>query len=77
MKVSYFCGLRMFHEYIALENSGYAGRIAKEWWLQRIGSMPPKSVDEALKYVTSLKVPQQIKVVINRKNPEIVGAIWQ
>lgn len=76
MQVSYFCGLRMFNEFICLEHSGFAGKKARDWWRQRILGEPPKTVDEALKYVSQLKVPSQVRVWVNRKWPEIMATIF-
>jgi DNA repair protein RadD len=79
MKVTYFAnnGLKKFDEYVAIESSGYAGRKAREWWHARMGTpIPPPSVDEALKYVSYLKVPRGINVWINKKYPEIMSCVW-
>lgn len=35
IRVSYYCGLRMFEEWICLEHQGYARKKARDWWRQR------------------------------------------
>jgi len=76
MKVSYFCGLQMFDEWICLEHSGYAGKRAKDWWRQRHAEEPPPTVYQALEKVSQLRVPTRIRVWCNKKHPEILSAEW-
>ena len=76
MKVTYFCGLQSFREWICLEHPGMAGKVARNWWRQRHKSEPPKTTQEALQYMSQLRTPKRIKVWCNRKYPEIVGHEW-
>jgi len=76
MKVSYFCGLRMFDEWICLEHSGFAGKRARDWWRQRHAEEPPPTVYQALEKVSQLRVPTRIRVWVNKKHPEILSAEW-
>lgn len=76
MKVTYFCGLRNFQEWVCLEHPKLAGKIARDWWRQRHKSEPPKTTEEALKHMGELRVPKKIRVWVNKahgKLPEIVG----
>jgi DNA repair protein RadD len=73
MAVSYFCGLHMFREWICLEHGGIAGKIARDWWRQVHKTEPPKTVSDALQHVSELRTPKRIKVIVNRKFPEIIG----
>lgn len=78
LKVSYICGLQMFHEWICFEHTGFARKRAHDWWLQRFDArympeQPPPSVDEALTVVRQLRVPAKIRVHVNRKYPEVIG----
>jgi DNA repair protein RadD len=79
IKVSYYCGLRLFEEWICLEHEGYARKKAREWWRQRWPgdvSVIPESTTDALKLVEYLKIPRIIKVWINRKHPEIISYVY-
>lgn len=73
IKVSYICGLRQFSEWVCLEHPGMAGKKARDWWRQRIGTEPPTFTWEALQEVSKLKVPARIRVWVNKKYPEVMG----
>lgn len=74
IKVSYFCGLQMFSEWVCLEHEGFAAKKARSWWRERMGVMvAPPSTDEALKYVANLRKPKRIRVWTNKKYPEVLG----
>lgn len=73
MKVNYVCGAKSYSEVVCLEHAGRAGHAARSWWKRRMGSeVAPPTVDEALRWVSSLAVPKRISVVVNRKYPEVV-----
>jgi DNA repair protein RadD len=74
LKVTYFTTGLAFKEYICLEHSGMAGKIARDWWRRRVKGEPPKSIDEALQSVSQLKCPRYIRVHVNKNHPEILGA---
>lgn len=79
MKVTYFTGLRTFTEWVCLEHPKLAGKIARDWWRQRHKTEPPSTTQEALKYMSELRIPKKIKVWVNKGNgkfPEIVGSEW-
>lgn len=70
--VSYFCGLRMFKEWVCLEHKGFPRHQAHEWWLNRTYEDVPETVHEALDYLDALRKPKRIRVWINKEYPEIV-----
>ncbi len=76
IKVSYFCGLQMFTDWVCLEHSGYPGKKARDWWRQRHSENPPPTTWEALQKVSQLRIPARIKVHINKKYPEVLSAEW-
>lgn len=76
IKVSYICGLRQFNEWITLEHPGFAGKRARDWWRQRHSEEPPPTTHAALEKVSQLRVPSRIRVWVNKKYPEILGAEW-
>lgn len=63
MRVDYFCGMRVFSEWICFEHEGFPQRKAHQWWRRRskwirenppthpdfARGEPPKTVDEAVK----------------------------
>lgn len=63
LKVSYFCGLRRFNEYVCLEHSGYARHKAQHWWRRRSPEQPPDTAQQALELSDSLNTP--IKILVN------------
>ncbi|HEX2243005.1 MAG TPA: DEAD/DEAH box helicase family protein [Gammaproteobacteria bacterium] len=73
MKVSYFCGLQMFNEWVCLEHPGFPGKRARDWWRQRHNEEPPVTTFEALRRCSELKQPRRIRVWVNKKNPEVLG----
>lgn len=76
MRVTYFCGLRRFDEWVCFEHKGFPLHKAHEWWKQRHSSEPPVFTWQALQAVSELRAPESIKVWVNKDNPEIVSAEW-
>jgi DNA repair protein RadD len=75
MKVSYFCGLQMFNEWVCLEHPGGISKRARDWWRQRHREEPPATTYEALRRHSELRVPARIRVHTNKRYPEILG--WE
>lgn len=73
IKVSYFCGLQMFNEWVCLEHPGMAGKKARDWWRQRHAEEPPITTFEALRRTRELKMPRAIRVHVNKQYPDILG----
>lgn len=73
LKVSYHCGLRVFHEWVCLEHMGYALHRAHDWWREHSSTRPPESVADALKRIGELRQPRAVRVWINRQYPEVRG----
>ena len=76
MKVSYYCGLQRFSEYVCLEHIGMVRTRAFNWWRQRHASEPPTTIDEALLYSNQLRCPKRIRVQTNMKWPQILSTEW-
>lgn len=76
IKVTYYCGLSTFNEWVCLEHSGFPAKKAHDWWRQRHAEEPPATTNEALLKVSELRPPAQIKVWVNKKFPEILSAEW-
>jgi len=76
LKVSYFVGLTRYTEYQCFQHKGFARTRAISWWQQRHNSTAPSTVDEALLYVSQLRVPKFIQVCTSEKYPQIIGVNW-
>lgn len=76
IKVSYYVGIQRFTEYVHIEAKGYAHTKARSWWLQRINKEVPSTVDEALIYVSQLRVPKRINVDVSQQWKEITSVEW-
>lgn len=73
IKVSYFCNMQMFKEYICLEHSGLAAKRARDWWRQVHKTPPPLTTDDALSKIAELRCPRRIRIWINKKWPEVLS----
>uniref|UniRef100_A0AAU6W1G7 DNA/RNA helicase protein n=1 Tax=Pseudomonas phage Pavpe01 TaxID=3138545 RepID=A0AAU6W1G7_9VIRU len=75
MKVSYFCGIRMFKEFVCLEHNGFAGKRARDWWRSRTGydgDQFPTAI-QAVDWSHNLRIPAKVRVWVNKKYPEILS----
>ena len=74
LRVSYYCGLRKFDEWVCLEHEGYPKKRARDWWRQRAENpVPPESITEAFTRIKELRTPSNIRVWVNKKHPEILS----
>lgn len=76
IKVSYFCGLQMFNEFVMLEHNGFPAKRSRDWWKQRHKEDAPPTTHEALKRVSELRTPSRLRVWVNKKYPEVLSAEW-
>lgn len=76
IKVSYYCGLQRFTEYICPEHKGFVKTKFKNWWMQRSNLEVPVTVDEALLHVSQLRCPTKIHVRVDTQYKEIMGVEW-
>lgn len=74
IRAGYYCGGRTFNENVFPEGKGYARHLFQDWWKQRHPLDPPKSTDEAVQYLFQLRAPRRIRVHINLKFPQVMGA---
>ena len=75
LKVTYFTGIRSFNEWLFPQSMKGPGRHNfHTWWRQRTAVPPPATVDEALMYTNTIRVPLRIDVWVNKANPEIMKA---
>jgi DNA repair protein RadD len=75
IRVTYYCGLRVFNEFVCVEHDRYALRKAQAWWKKRYNTpieMPNKA-KEAIDFMDKMKVPTHLRVWVNKQYPEILG----
>ncbi len=77
LKVSYFCGLLMFNEWVCLEHPGYPSKKARDWWRSRTPPgpivQPPDTTAEAYERLKELRTPKTVRVWVNKKHPEVLS----
>jgi len=74
LKVTYYCNLKSFSEYVCIEHEGWAQRKARLWWKERSeGAEFPDGVDAALEQVLTLTAPTHLRVWTNKQYPEILA----
>lgn len=72
IRATYFTP-KAYTEYVCLEHSGMAGKIARDWWRKRHREEPPATVDAALLKIAELRCPRFIRVHTNKKYAEILA----
>ena len=73
IRASYYCGLRMFDEWVCLEHGGFASKKARDWWRNRSLNQPPETTREGYQRLGELRTPTHIRVWINKQHPEVIG----
>jgi DNA repair protein RadD len=74
MKLAYYCGFKMFSQYVCVEHANFAGKKARDWLRERLppGATLPTTTAEALARAQEYLTPTHMMVWTNRKYPEIV-----
>lgn len=72
MKVTYYCGLRSFSEYVCIQHDGFAQRKARQWWRERSAAAFPASTAEALMVADTLTAATHLRIWVNKQYPEIL-----
>jgi DNA repair protein RadD len=74
IKVSYYCGLRTYYEWVTVE--GLGGRVrGRDWFRQRFAGEPPSTNTEVLALASQLRKPETIKVWMNANpQPKVMSA---
>lgn len=76
IKVDYYVegGMQKFTEYVQFEHTGLPSVKARSWWKMRFpGDYVPTTTAEALSQITHLRVPNRVKVWVNKQYPEILA----
>ena len=73
VKVTYYCGLRSFKEFVCVQHDGFAQRKARQWWRERSEGVMPTTTAGALELVDSVRTATHLRVWVNKQYPEILG----
>lgn len=73
VRVSYYCGLMKYDEYVCPEHTNFAGRKAKQWWQARSKDAMPATTAELLACADRLPHATHIRVWVNKAWPEILA----
>ena len=76
LQCNYFCGPRMYKEWVCFQHTGLAKHAAHEWWRQRCAKEPPETVAEAIAHVPHLRAPKQLRVLVGGKYPQIQECVF-
>ena len=79
IKVSYYCGIKMFTEYLCVEHKGPAKTRAQDWWNFRTSGsidsrMPSTSINALYMCNKIIKPTTSIRVWVNKRYPEVLLA---
>lgn len=80
LRVTYYCGLRSFQEYVPVEHTDpFSQRKSKRWFEERSSGLPgappwPVQLDTVLSLAPALNVPTHVRVWTNKKPyPEVMA----
>ena len=73
LKVTYYCDLRAFSEYVCISYDGPIVNRARQWWKERSETPMPITAEGALELADSLIPATSLRVWTNKKNPEILA----
>ena len=78
MKVTYYCGYRMFSEYVCPEHpvTNFAHKKARSWWKVRSNDTIPATTPALIEVAPTLPAPTHIRVWTNKKWPEILATCF-
>lgn len=76
-KVTYHCGVRIFHEYVCLEHGGFIAKKARDWFRKRLNGKTPTSVTDALAIARELNRPTHLRMWLKARGyNEILAYCW-
>jgi len=80
IKISYFCDMKLFIDWVNFDGGSYGKKLALEWWRKACpdSKWEPANNEEALQYVQYLKKPASVRVwVNNRPYPKVLGVTME
>ena len=77
IKVTYYCGLRSFDEFVGPQHENdYMKKRAREWWRMRTKEIMPLTVDQCMETISSLAAATHLQIWVNKKYPEITSTCF-
>lgn len=76
LKVSYYCKLLRFTEYVVAWHPSNVSHKGKAWWAKRTDVPLPDDATKANELASSLKIPKAIRVWSNKKYPEVLSYVF-
>lgn len=73
MKITYYCGIRNFTEYVCPEHGGPITRKALRWWSERAGTVAPSTTAQMIERADEVRSPTHLRVWINKQHPQIMA----
>lgn len=74
VKVTYYCGLQKFTDYVCIEHPPqHGGGAAKRWLKERILGDLPSTTDQVLAMAQHIDAATHIRVWVNKKYPQIMS----
>lgn len=73
VKVTYYCGLRSFNEFVCFQHDGFAQRKARIWWKERSSLPFPTTTEGALKIISDAATATHLRIWVNKQYPEILS----
>lgn len=76
VKMTYFCNLKAFTEFIGFEHGAFFRSRAERWWRARTELPVPATTAEALALLGELPAATHIRVWVNKEYPEILATCF-
>lgn len=73
IRVSYWTNQYAYSEFLCFEHDGTARKRAVKWWEERCFGKVPFTTQQALDTIEMAKAPTHIRVVVNKKYPEVLA----
>lgn len=80
LRVQYSGPIQNYSKFIPIEHEGMARYMGTKWWAEArrdVGSVPPQTIDEALKRLNELRVPSSLVIIPVGKYPEITAVHYE
>lgn len=76
-RVTYYCGLKMFTEYVGIDHPAHNMRAkARQWCRDRGAKDIPETTDQLLAIANTLHAPTHLRVWVNQKYPSILAVCF-
>lgn len=76
VRMTYYCNLKAFTEYVGFEHGGFFRGRAERWWKARTDLPVPATTAEALAQIGDLPAATHLRVWVNKEYPEILATCF-